>query len=74
MVDIDPDFAEALQQKPDSGRIFLEGEPYVLEYLKNIDVDVRACVSERNWALERIALLPKHVVVWRLKKITTALG
>lgn len=74
MVDIDPNFEETLRAKPDSGRVFLEGEPYVLEYLKNIDIDVRACVSERNWGLERTELLPKHVVVWRLKKITTAVG
>ena len=69
MVDIDPNFSETLRKKPDAGEVFLSGEPYVLEYLKNIDSDVRSCVNERNWVLTRNEVLPEHVVLWRLKKV-----
>lgn len=76
IVDIDPDFEETLKAKPMAGKSFLSGEPYVLEYLENMDGDVRASAqpsrsgrSQRKWQVERERVLPKHVVAWRFKRV-----
>jgi len=74
VVDIDPNFTDTIAKKPDAGRTFLMGEPYVLEYLQHMDADVRACVEERSWMLNRVTLLDEHVVMWRLKRSTGPLG
>ena len=71
VVDIDPDFEETLRKKPMQGKSFLSGEPYVLDYLKNIDRDIdSACPLfgfGKRWQVVPIKLLPKHVAVWRLR-------
>ena len=39
LVDIHPDFHQVLAAKPMQGASFLMGEPYVLDYLENLDSD-----------------------------------
>lgn len=69
VVDISPDYHEVLATKPLQGTSFLMGEPYVLDYLKSIDVDIHASIfaAKKRWRLERKELIPKHVTSWRLE-------
>lgn len=67
VMDIDPNFERTLASKPQAGASFLAGEPYVLDYLRRIDADIKACVSNFGWGFERQTLLAEHCVVWRLK-------
>jgi hypothetical protein len=73
IADIDPDFHETLRAKPMEGATFLSGEPYVLDYLKRMDGDVQSCAPMRlggpTWKVTREAIVPKHVVVWRLDRV-----
>lgn len=74
LVDIDPDFEETLKSKPLQGASFLSGEPYVLDYLRNIDTDVRAsswlsATGRRGWRVHRVRVMEKHVVLWRLERL-----
>lgn len=69
VVDIDPAFKEVLYKKPNMGRSFLAGEPYVLDYLAKMDSDVIE-IAKAGWKLQRITLLPNHVVAWRLNRRT----
>lgn len=74
VVDIDPDFEDTLKAKPLQGEGFLAGEPYVLGYLAGMDDDVKSCApiriaQGRSWSVKRDAILPKHVVVWKLEKL-----
>ena len=69
VLDIDPNFEGSLRKKPNEGAAFLAGEPYVLEYLKRIDADIRACTRERSWTLKRVELVPEHCVAWQLGRV-----
>ena len=76
VVDIDPDFEETLKKKPLNGATFLSGEPYVLDYLRRMDDDVKSCAPVRfaftkdgtAWTATREVLLKGHVVTWRLTR------
>ena len=74
LVDIDPNFEETLAKKPLKGATFLSGEPYVLDYLRRIDDDVKACAPVRfalkggTWTATREVLLAGHAVAWRLTR------
>jgi hypothetical protein len=62
IVDIHPEFQETLAKKPMNGEFFLMGEPYVLEYLTNIDTDVFSAAATHElgkspWVLCHIASL-----------------
>lgn len=75
VVDIDPNFGETLRQKPGQGATFLSGEPYVLEYLAEMDSDIASCAPVciaapgKGWKVSRINLVEKHVVVWHLERV-----
>ena len=75
VVDIDPVFKLAMDPtfKQDfrsraQAESFLSGEPYVLEYLKNIDIDVKACARARGWQSSDSAILPGHVRMWKMTR------
>ncbi|KAL1495390.1 hypothetical protein AB1Y20_016759 [Prymnesium parvum] len=48
--------------------MMLSGEPYVLDYLKNIDSDVLAAVGQGEWDVERIDLVAEHVTMWKMDR------
>jgi len=50
------------------GRSFLAGEPYIPEYLKQMDSDVASCANEHALLVDRVQLIPHHVVVWKLQR------
>lgn len=58
VVDIDPVYEPSWSM--------LSGEPYVLDYLENIDEDVSQCAVTRAWRRARVNVIPEHVVMWRL--------
>ena len=75
VVDIDPVFKLAMDPtfKQDfrsrvQSESFLSGEPYVLEYLKNIDSDVKACARARGWQSSDSAIMPGHVRMWKMTR------
>ena len=76
VVDIDPDFEETLKKKPFNGATFLSGEPYVLDYLRRMDDDVKSCAPFRfalnkdgaSWKATREVVLKGHVVAWRITR------
>ena len=50
--------------------MMLSGEPYVLDYLANIDADVEAVVGEGGeWCLERVDLVEEHVTMWKIDRV-----
>ena len=57
LVDIWPGF--------EPNEMMLSGEPYVLDYLRRIDYDIRSAFSSA-WSLTRSTLIPGHVTSWRL--------
>mmetsp|Transcript_2962 Transcript_2962/g.8617 ORF Transcript_2962/g.8617 Transcript_2962/m.8617 type:complete len:266 (-) Transcript_2962:447-1244(-) len=58
IVDIDPDFTPS--------DVMLSGEPYVLEYLRNVDEDISEVARNRAWKSARVNVVPGHVIMWRL--------
>ena len=59
VVDIWPGF------KPTA--MMLSGEPYVLDYLENIDAEVKASAGP-GWRVQRVDIVPEHVTMWRLDR------
>lgn len=58
LIDIDPSYTPSLSMK--------SGEPFVLEYLENIDNTI-ASVSDANaFACDRVQIIPDHVFAWVL--------
>jgi len=51
--------------------MMLSGEPYVLDFLQNIDSDVSAAieVDGRRWRLQKSDLVEEHVTMWRIDAI-----
>ena len=47
--------------------MMLSGEPYVLDYLRNIDAEVEASAGP-GWHVSRVDLVPEHVTMWRLDR------
>jgi SAM-dependent methyltransferase len=58
VVDIAPGFTPS--------EMMLSGEPYVEDYLANMDDDVAEVASNRAWRKSRISVVKDHVVMWRL--------
>ena len=48
--------------------MMLSGEPYVLDYLANIESDVDASHDAAEWDLTRTDVVDEHVRMWRLEK------
>ena len=74
IVDIHPEFQKTLAKKPMNGEFFLMGEPYVLEYLTNLDTDVfsAAATHEKRWRVRRVTILADHVIMYRLDRARAA--
>jgi len=69
VVDIDPKYKLMFLNDPvkkAQADAFLSGEPYVLDYLKQVHRDIQDVASERGWAFESKALLEGHVMSWRI--------
>ena len=45
--------------------MMLSGEPFVLDYLANIEADVAASHDSAEWDLSTIDVVPEHVRMWR---------
>ena len=45
--------------------MMLSGEPFVLDYLANIEADVVASHDSAGWDLSTIDVVPEHVRMWR---------
>jgi len=55
--------------------MMLSGEPYVLDYLGNIDSDVDAVARSApsgQWRVTRVDLVDEHVTMWRLDRVVDA--
>jgi hypothetical protein len=50
--------------------MMLSGEPYVLDYLANMDADVDASTLTAEWDVTRIDVVEEHVRMWKLDRIT----
>lgn len=61
VVDICPDF--------EPSPMMLSGEPFVLDYLANIDDDVAAVYNTEDWTLQRVNLVDDHVTMWKFDRI-----
>ena len=49
--------------------MMLSGEPFVLEYLANIDDDVAASHDPTQWELTAIDVVEGHVRMWKLERL-----
>ena len=47
--------------------MMLSGEPYVLDYLQNVDDDIDESAGP-GWTVSRVELVPGHVRMWRLDR------
>jgi len=50
-------------------QMMLSGEPYVLDYLSNMQEDVEASVEPMQWEVERIDVVEEHVTMWRFTRL-----
>lgn len=48
--------------------MMLSGEPYVHDYLTNIEDDVAATVAHGGWTASRLDLVHEHVTVWKIER------
>ena len=49
--------------------MMLSGEPYVLDYLANIESDVESSVDRTQWEVERVDVVPQHVRMWKFTRL-----
>lgn len=49
--------------------MMLSGEPYVLNYLENIESDVDSSVDTTQWEIERVDVVPQHVRMWKFTRL-----
>jgi len=49
--------------------MMLSGEPFVLDYLANIDDDIDASYDPMVWSLERVDVVEGHVRMWKFEKL-----
>lgn len=54
------------------GPMMLSGEPYLPGYLRHADEDVRRMAEVAGWPMDRVALVPGHVVLWRIRRDETS--
>jgi len=47
--------------------MMLSGEPFVLDYLANIEEDVDTSADEMQWDVSRIDVVPGHVRMWKFE-------
>ena len=61
VVDIWPGFAPT--------PMMLSGEPFVLDYLANIEDDVDASVDPLQWEVSRVDVVEQHVRMWKFERV-----
>lgn len=61
LVDISPEEYEPSE-------MMLLGEPYILEYQRNVDADVEAVAAAQGATVHREAVVPGHAVLWRVSR------
>ena len=49
--------------------MMLSGEPFVLDYLANIEEDVDSCFEPMQWTLTRVDVVEEHVRMWKFERI-----
>ena len=49
--------------------MMLSGEPYVLDYLANIEDDVDSAYDPTVWSLERVDVVEGHVRMWKFERL-----
>lgn len=49
--------------------MMLSGEPYVLDYLANIESDVEASIDRHQWEVERVDVVEGHVRMWKFTRL-----
>ena len=49
--------------------MMLSGEPFILDYLKNIEGDVDSAAAEYEWEVTRIDVVDEHVRMWRFERL-----
>ncbi len=71
IMDIDPyNFANVLLKKYKKGEPFLSGEPFILNYLIDMNSDINNCLLSTyyTWNLEKHSIIDNHVVLWNFTK------
>ncbi len=49
--------------------MMLSGEPYVLDYLKNMESDIEASAPSSEWDVTRVDVVEEHVRMWKLDRL-----
>ena len=49
--------------------MMLSGEPYVLDYLANVEDDVIASHDPMQWEVTRIDVVAEHVRMWKFERL-----
>ena len=49
--------------------MMLSGEPFVLDYLANIEEDVEASYDPKEWEVTRVDVVEEHVRMWKFERI-----
>ena len=61
LVDIIPTF--------EPNEMMLSGEPFVLDYLANIESDVDSSIDPCQWEVRRIDVVGSHVRMWKFERL-----
>ena len=49
--------------------MMLSGEPFILEYLENIEGDVDAVADPSVWEVTRVDVVEQHVRMWKFERL-----
>ena len=49
--------------------MMLTGEPFVLEYLENIEGDIDMTAGEMKWEVTRVDVVNQHVRMWKFERL-----
>jgi len=49
--------------------MMLSGEPFVLDYLANIEADVDSAYDPTVWSVERVDVVEEHVRMWKFERL-----
>ena len=49
--------------------MMLSGEPFILEYLENIEGDVDAVADPTVWEVTRVDVVEQHVRMWKFERL-----
>lgn len=71
IVDIDNNnYYKTLMKKKNNGYHFLSGEPYVIDYLLNMNKDIFNCYLNNifDFTYQKKTIIDKHIVLWNFTK------